>query len=52
MDVRLDHLHQGHSIVLVNVVQERHNMYQAMWPLFELVIRENLDEAKKTKDIY
>jgi hypothetical protein len=46
MDVPLDLLHQVHLNVPVNVVQELHNMYQAMLPSSVLVILENLDEAK------
>jgi hypothetical protein len=48
MDVHFVHLHQVYLNVQVNVFQESYNMYQAMKPLFELVILANLDEAKRS----
>jgi hypothetical protein len=48
MDVHFDPVHQVNLSVQVNVFQESDNMYQAMKPLFELVILENLDEAKRS----
>jgi hypothetical protein len=47
MDVQLDHLHQVHPNVQVDVFQEPYNMHQAMNPLFELAMLESLDEARK-----